>query len=96
MLLSIEEVKHIAKLARLDLNDGEIQQFREQLSAILSYASHLLEVDTSGIPPTSSVLPPYVSLREDEPRSSLDVEELFRNAPEQKGRQFRVPPVLDS
>jgi len=96
MLLTLEEVHHIAKLARLELNDSEIQQFREQLSMILSYASHLSDIDTSTISPTSSVLPLHSILREDEPHPSLTKEELFRNAPDLEGMQFRVPLVFDS
>ncbi len=95
MALSIEEVEHIAALARLKLSAEEKERYREQLSDILEYAARLQALDTSGIPPTSSVLPPQSALRADAARPGLPLEGLLRNAPDSEGRQFRVPPVLD-
>ncbi len=57
MTLSLNEVEHIAELARLALTDAEKERFREQLSAILDYAARLQAIDTSAIPPMASVLP---------------------------------------
>jgi aspartyl-tRNA(Asn)/glutamyl-tRNA(Gln) amidotransferase subunit C len=95
MTLSLEEVEHIAELARLQLSPAEKERYREQLSAILDYAARLQDLDTSDIPPTSSVLPPRSVLRDDEPRPGLALEDLLRNAPQAQGRQFRVPAVLE-
>jgi aspartyl-tRNA(Asn)/glutamyl-tRNA(Gln) amidotransferase subunit C len=95
MILSLAEVEHIAMLARLDLSQAEKERYRLQLSAILDYAARLRELDTSGIPPTSSVLPDRSVLRPDQPRPGLPLDELLRNAPEQQRGQFKVPPVLD-
>jgi aspartyl-tRNA(Asn)/glutamyl-tRNA(Gln) amidotransferase subunit C len=95
MKLSLAEVEHIAELARLRLTKDEKARYREQLSDILEYAARLQAVDTSGIPPTSSVLPARSVLREDEAHSGLSPEELLRNAPETERGQFRVPPVLE-
>jgi aspartyl-tRNA(Asn)/glutamyl-tRNA(Gln) amidotransferase subunit C len=95
MPLTLKEVEHIADLARLELTDEEKARYREQLSAILDYVAQLRELDTTGIPPTSSVLPPRSALREDEPRPGLSLEELLRNAPDAEAGQFRVPPVLE-
>ncbi len=94
-MLSREEVLHIAYLARLELTEEEIEEYRKQLSAILDYFERLKEVDTEGIPPTASVLPPRTVLREDEPQQGLSREELLANAPDVEDGQFRVPPVLD-
>lgn len=96
MTLSIEEVEHIAELARLELSNSEKERFREQLSAILDFAARLGELDTSEIPPTSSVLPPHSVLRVDQARPGLTTQELLRNAPLQKDNQFVVPLVLGS
>lgn len=93
--LTIQEVEHIAELARLDLTEAEKARYREQLSDILEYAARLQELDTSEIPPTSSVLPPRTVLRTDKPRPGLTTEELLRNAPAAQDGQFRVPPVLE-
>jgi aspartyl-tRNA(Asn)/glutamyl-tRNA(Gln) amidotransferase subunit C len=95
MTLTLEEVEHIADLARLDLSEVEKARFREQLSAILDYAASLQALDTTDIPPTSSVLPARSVLREDKARPGLSLEDLLRNASDLESAQFRVPPVLD-
>jgi aspartyl-tRNA(Asn)/glutamyl-tRNA(Gln) amidotransferase subunit C len=91
----MQEVEHIAKLARLRLTQEEKEKYREQLSQILDYAARLQALNTDDIPPTSSVLPAQSQLRPDEPRQSLSREELLGNAPEAEANQFRVPPVLE-
>jgi aspartyl-tRNA(Asn)/glutamyl-tRNA(Gln) amidotransferase subunit C len=95
MILTLTEVEHIANLARLELTDEEKEQYRLQLSAILEYAARLQNLDTSQIPPTSSVLPPRSALRPDVASPSLDIKDVLRNAPQAENDQFRVPPVLD-
>jgi len=95
MILSKEEVERIANLARLQLSPAEKELYRKQLSQILDYAARLQTLDTTGIPPTSSVLPPRSVLRRDETRPSLAVQELLRNAQDVENSQFRVPPVLE-
>ena len=95
MTLTLEEVEHIADLARLNLSIEEKALFREQLSDILDYFAQLQALDTADIPPTSSVLPAHSVLRADEPRPGLSLEELLRGASEKEANQFRVPPVLD-
>jgi aspartyl-tRNA(Asn)/glutamyl-tRNA(Gln) amidotransferase subunit C len=95
MALTLAQVEHIAELARLQLTDEEKIRYCEQLSAILDYFAQLQTLDTSTIPPTSSVLPPRSVLREDESRPGLKVEELLQNAPEVEDNQFRIPPVLE-
>ena len=95
MILTLEEVEHIAELARLGLTETEKERYREQLSTILDYFAQLRELDTAGISPTSSVLPARSVLRPDEPRPGLSPEQLLRNAPEAKDNQFRVPLILE-
>ena len=95
MILSLEEVEHIAALARLELTDEEKERYRQQLSDILDYAKRLQAIDTTGIPPTSSVLPARSVLRTDRTNPGLSADELMRNAPRIAQNQFRVPPVLE-
>jgi aspartyl-tRNA(Asn)/glutamyl-tRNA(Gln) amidotransferase subunit C len=95
MTLTTADVEHIAQLARLKLTAQEINRYRDQLSAILDYADRLQSLDTSGIPPTSSILPARSVLREDQARLGLSPDELMRNAPDYENGQFRVPPILD-
>jgi aspartyl-tRNA(Asn)/glutamyl-tRNA(Gln) amidotransferase subunit C len=95
MTLSIEEVEHIAELARLHLSQEEKERYREQLSDILEYAARLQNVDTAGIQPTASVSASRGALREDAPRPGLPLQNLLGNAPQITEGQFRVPPVLE-
>jgi aspartyl-tRNA(Asn)/glutamyl-tRNA(Gln) amidotransferase subunit C len=95
MKLTLKEVEHIAELARLRLSAEEKERYGEQLSDILDYAARLQALDTSGILPTSSVLPARSKLRPDEPRPGLSTQEALRNAPEVEENQFRVPPILE-
>ncbi len=95
MTLTLSEVEHIAELARLDLTPAEKARFRDQLSAVLDYAARLQELDTDGIPPTSTVLLERTHLRPDQARPGLSLEALLRNAPQAEQNQFRVPPVME-
>jgi len=96
MSLTIDEVRHIARLARLRLTPQEEQRYAEQLSAILDHAARLSSVDTSSIPPTATVLPFPSPLRPDVIRPSLPQDQALANAPAAEGGLFRVPPVLES
>lgn len=95
MSLSLEEVEHIATLARLRLTEAEKERYRQQLSAVLDYMAKLKQVDTAHIEPTATVLPLHTVLRPDEVTPSLPREELLANAPAAEAGMFRVPPVLD-
>jgi len=95
MPLTLDEVHHIAELAKLELTEDEVARFGEQLSAVLDYAAQLRAADTSAIPPTATVLPLRTVLREDVARPSLPRDELLANAAEQEAGCFRVPAVLE-
>ena len=94
MQLTIQEVEHIAELAKLDLTEEEKQLYREQLSAILDYAAMLQGVDTGDIPPTASLLPERSVLRPDVVEEPLQPATVLQNAPHQKDQQFKVPLVM--
>ncbi|OGO16031.1 MAG: glutamyl-tRNA amidotransferase [Chloroflexi bacterium RBG_13_68_17] len=95
MALTLDEVRHIARLARLRLTPEEEARYREQLSAILDYAARLAQVDTASIPPTATVLPLHAPLRPDEPRPGLSAGQVLANAPASDGAMFRIPPVFE-
>ena len=95
MSLSLEEVKHIADLARLELSGAELAHYREQLSAILSHVAKLQTLDTTGVPPTSGILAAEMSMRADKPRPGLSTEELLKIAPQTDQGQFKIPPVFE-
>lgn len=95
MPLTLQDVEHIAKLARLQLSDEQKERYRGQLSTILEHIAKLQELDTRDVPPTMGVSLIEMSLRADEPRPGLDLESLMMNAPEKEGDQFKVPPVFE-
>jgi aspartyl-tRNA(Asn)/glutamyl-tRNA(Gln) amidotransferase subunit C len=95
MPLTPDVVRKIADLARLELNEVEIELYCGQLSAILDYAARLQAIDTTGIPPTSSVLPPVSILREDVPTKFMAREDILKIAPRTEKGHYRVPPILD-
>ena len=95
MTLSLEEVEHIAELARLSLTDEEKVRFREQLSTILDYAARLQALDTDDVPPMATVLPFDTILRDDVIRPGLDRDDLLVKSDDTKGGMFRVEIVLD-
>lgn len=95
MQLTIQEVEHIAELAKLELSDSEKEQYREQLSSILEYVAMLQNLNTDDIPPTASVLPERSVLRKDLVQPPLSPEMVLVNAPDQKEQQFKVPIVME-
>lgn len=95
MSLSIEEVHHVALLARLDLSAQELEKMQAQLSQILEYIAMLGEVDVSNVPPTAQVTDMLNVLREDAVRPSLSHDDVLANAPDQQEGMFRVRAVFD-
>lgn len=93
MAISREEVLHVARLARLELSDEEVERFREQLSAILEAVGKVSELDLEGVPPTSHPHDVVNVLGEDEPHKTLTLDQVFANAPDRSGDLFRVPPA---
>jgi aspartyl-tRNA(Asn)/glutamyl-tRNA(Gln) amidotransferase subunit C len=95
MSLSIEEVEHIAKLARLELTDAEKSRYRVQLSAILEHVAQLQKLDTSSIQPMAGVFSIESPLRPDEARAGLTQAALLSSAAEKERAQFKIPPVFE-
>ena len=95
MAITIQDVEHIAKLARLKLTVEEKQRFQKELEKIIEYFDQLKKLNTEGVPPTTHVVPLENVLREDKVTPSLPVEEALANAPDRKGNYFRVPKVVE-
>lgn len=95
MAITVEEVRHIAQLARLRLTEDEERRYTEQLSAILDHAARLSEIDTSAVPPTASVLPLHAPRRTDSIRPSTPREMILANTAASQDGMFRVRPVLE-
>lgn len=95
MSITKKDVDHVAKLARLDLNDTEKDLFTDQLNAILKYAEQLNQLNTEGVVPTSHAMPLVNVMREDVAKPSLPIEKVLQNAPDHEDGQFKVPAVLE-
>jgi aspartyl-tRNA(Asn)/glutamyl-tRNA(Gln) amidotransferase subunit C len=95
MPLTIEEVRHVAHLARLRLSDQELEQMQTDLSHILDYIDMLKEVDVANVPPTAQVADLFNVMREDDTRPSLPREDVLANAPEQQDGMFRVKAIFE-
>jgi aspartyl-tRNA(Asn)/glutamyl-tRNA(Gln) amidotransferase subunit C len=89
-----DDVAHVADLARLRLTEDELEAFTGQLAAVLEHAADVEQLDVDGVPPTSHPYPLENVLRYDEPRPSLDRDEVLAQAPDAVDGRFRVPPVL--
>ena len=95
MRLSSEEVRHIALLARLGVDEADLEKFSVQLSNILENFEILQRVDTTGVPPTSHPVALNNVLRDDEVALSLASTEILANAPREEEDCFRVRAVLE-
>lgn len=94
MPITIDEVRRIAALAHLDIDERSLETYREQLQSILDYVAIVDTLDLEGIPPTSFVSRLPGEWREDEVVDSISPAEAVRNAPDQSRGMFRIPRVL--
>ena len=92
--ITIDEVKHIAKLSKLDIPDNEIEFYREEMDKILVHFNKLSDVDTEGVEPITHVLDMVNVMREDKVKPSLDQKEILENAPDTHGNYIKVPNIL--
>jgi aspartyl-tRNA(Asn)/glutamyl-tRNA(Gln) amidotransferase subunit C len=95
MKISKQEVEHVAKLARLELAEGEKDKLIDQLSNILTYVETLNGLDTKGVEPTSHVLDIKNVMRDDVAAASLSQEQALANAPEKAAGHFKVPKIIE-
>lgn len=92
-MITIKDVEHVAKLARLELSEEEKEKFSKQLGDILKYVEQMNEVDTTGVEPMSHAIPMVNVMREDKVVSEHTKEELMANAPLKEDGFFRVPKI---
>lgn len=96
MVIGPADVRHVAKLARLDLAEPELEAQATQLARILGFFEAMNAVDTTGIAMTAHPFPVVNALREDLPRPSLPREDVLAAAPHAEAGCFRVPKILDA
>lgn len=92
--ISRDDVAHVARLARLELSDEELDTFTGQLAAVLGHAADVEALDVHDVPPTAHPYPLVNVVRPDEPRPCLDRDEVLAQAPDVEDGRFKVPPVL--
>lgn len=92
-MITIKDVEHVAKLARLEITEEEKEKFSKQLGDVLMYVEQMNEVDTSDVKPLSHVVDFNNVMREDEIRYDCTKEELLKNAPEEENGFFKVPKI---
>jgi aspartyl-tRNA(Asn)/glutamyl-tRNA(Gln) amidotransferase subunit C len=91
LVIDRDEVLHVARLARLQLAEDEIEPLARELSAVLDHIAKISELDLDGVPPTSHVVEVTGGLRADEPRPSLPREVALAQAPAVSADGFSVP-----
>lgn len=92
-MISEEEVRHVANLARLGLTDDEVTKMSGQLGAILESVEQIGELDLKDVPPTANALSLTNVLRPDEPHAELPLDEALSTAPDAAGDLFAVPRI---
>ncbi|HSJ45038.1 MAG TPA: Asp-tRNA(Asn)/Glu-tRNA(Gln) amidotransferase subunit GatC [Euzebyales bacterium] len=95
MTLSIDDVRHVANLARLAFDDDQLEQLREELGRILGYAEQIDEVATTDVPPTSHAYRLTNVWRDDDVRPSLEPAAALSTGPAIEDGRFRVPRIID-
>ncbi|MEK7370636.1 MAG: asparaginyl/glutamyl-tRNA amidotransferase subunit C [Candidatus Rokubacteria bacterium GWC2_70_24] len=93
--ISLSQVEHVARLARLELSEADKERMRRELDGILSYIDTLRALQTDGVEPTSHAVPLTNVMREDEPRPSVPQTDMLANAPDPSGEFFRVPRIIE-
>jgi len=95
MKITVQDVKHVAELARLEFGGEELSKFTDQLGTIIDYIQKLGELDTENVPPTYHVLDIATPSRPDEVKPVLGQEEALSNAPARKDDFFTVPKFIE-
>lgn len=92
-MITVKDVEHVAKLARLELSEEEKQKFAKQLGDVLKYVEQMNEVDTTGVKPMAHAFDIVNVMRDDKVAYEQSKEELMKNAPEEENGFFRVPKI---
>ena len=94
MAVTLKDVEHIARLARLEFSEAEKETFTHQLNAILAYVEQLDKLETTSVEPLSHVIEYQNVFREDVVQSGLTPSEALKNAPAKTEKFFKVPKVI--
>jgi len=92
--VDVETIRHIAELARIKLDDEELEEYARHFQRVLEFFKAIDEVDVEGVEPMYHVIPTVNVFREDTPEKPLDVEVVLKNAPKKKEKYFYSPPIV--
>ncbi len=92
-MITIKDVEHVAKLARLELTDEEKELYAKQLGEVLKYVDQMNEVDTTGVKPMAQVVDLVNVMREDKVHCEITKQALMSNAPDEENGYFKVPKI---
>ncbi|MEY2432048.1 MAG: aspartyl-tRNA(Asn)/glutamyl-tRNA(Gln) amidotransferase subunit [Acidimicrobiaceae bacterium] len=92
--ISRDDVAHVARLARLELTDAELELFTSQLAAVLEHAADVESLDVDDVPPMMHPYPLRNVMRDDDVRPGVDRDEVLGQAPAAEDGRFKVPPIL--
>ncbi len=95
MSVDTATVRHIAKLARIAVSDGEVEALVPELNNILNWIEQLQEVDVTGVEPMTAVIPNILRLREDKVTDGGKRDDVLKNAPAAEHGFFAVPKVIE-
>ncbi len=95
MSIDNETIKHVAHLARIELQPNELERLSGQLHDILGFIDKISDLNIENVAPASHILPISNVLREDKPHTSLTPERALENAPSKKGNFFSVPKIIE-
>jgi aspartyl-tRNA(Asn)/glutamyl-tRNA(Gln) amidotransferase subunit C len=95
MSVDAAAVRRIAHLARIAIEEGEVEHLRGEINAILAFVEQLSEVDVEGVEPMTSVIPMKMKMREDVITEGDQTEAILHNAPARRDRFFAVPKVVE-
>ena len=93
--ITLDQVRHVALLARLRLSPDEEARLVTDMSSMLGYVEKLNELDTSDIPPTAQVGEPGTPMRDDEVTNRPAPDDMLANAPQRRGNFFKVPKIIE-
>ena len=93
--ITLEQVRHVARLARLQLSAEEETRIQTDMSAILGYVEKLNELDTAEVPPTTQVGEPGTPMRDDQVTNQPAPDQMLANAPARQGNFFKVPKIIE-
>ncbi len=94
--ITTADVAHVARLARLNLTDAELEEYTGQLAAVLAHAADIEALDTAGVAATAHPLPIVNVLRDDVVVAGVDRAEVLGQAPSVDGDRFAVPRILEA